>query len=102
MPLHYEFEYEVESVFNLLTDPDFLVDGSPIAVTLPLQDAAFESDRFFPFFEGLLPEGWYKDIVCRTLKIDPDDAFGLLIRACRDCIGAVSVEEEPQEGHGKR
>jgi hypothetical protein len=26
MPLNYEFEHDVESVFNLLTDPDFLVD----------------------------------------------------------------------------
>jgi hypothetical protein len=26
MPIHYEFEYDVESVFDLLTDPDFLVD----------------------------------------------------------------------------
>lgn len=26
MPIHYEFEHDVESVFNLLTDPEFLVD----------------------------------------------------------------------------
>jgi hypothetical protein len=26
MPISYEFEYEVESVISLLTDPDFLVD----------------------------------------------------------------------------
>lgn len=26
MPVHYEFEHDVESVFNLLSDPDFLVD----------------------------------------------------------------------------
>ena len=26
MPMHYEFAYDVDSVFNLLTDPQFLVD----------------------------------------------------------------------------
>ncbi|MEI6781456.1 MAG: HipA N-terminal domain-containing protein [Verrucomicrobiota bacterium] len=46
----------------------------------------------FPFFKGLLPEGWFREIVCQTLKIDPKDDFGLLIKACGDCIGAVWIQ----------
>jgi serine/threonine-protein kinase HipA len=84
---------ETESGFRFSYDPEFLKSGRSIAVSLPLQPEPFESDRLFPFFEGLLPEGWYKSIVCRTIKIDEEDSFGLLIRACGDCIGAVSVEE---------
>jgi serine/threonine-protein kinase HipA len=84
---------ETESGFRFTYDPEFLASGQPIAVSFPLQPEPFESDRLFPFFEGLLPEGWYKNIVCRTIKIDEEDSFGLLIRACGDCIGAVSVEE---------
>jgi serine/threonine-protein kinase HipA len=39
-----------------------------------------------------LPEGWYREVVCQTLKIDPKDDFGLLVKACGDCIGAVSIK----------
>jgi len=46
----------------------------------------------FPFFKGLLPEGWYREVVCQTLKIDPKDEFGLLVKACGDCIGAVWIK----------
>lgn len=85
---------ETESGYRFTYDPAFVNSGHAIAVTLPLQPAPFETVRLFPFFEGLLPEGWYKEIVCRTIKIDEDDSFGLLIRACKDCIGAVSIEGE--------
>ncbi len=84
---------ETESGFRFSYDPAFLESNQSIAVSLPLQAEPFESNALFPFFEGLLPEGWYKSIVCRTIKIDEEDSFGLLIRACSDCIGAVSVEE---------
>ncbi len=68
--------------------------GAPWSA-FPLQALPFDSVHLFPFFEGLLPEGWYKEIVCRTIKIDEDDSFGLLIRACKDCVGAVSIEQDP-------
>ena len=88
---------ETEAGFRFTYDPGFVSSGQAVSVTLPLQLEPFESDRLFPFFEGLLPEGWYKAIVCRTLKIDEEDSFGLLIRACGDCVGAVSIEELPYE-----
>jgi serine/threonine-protein kinase HipA len=84
---------ETENGYRFTYDSSFLDHGKPIAVAFPLQEKPFESEGLFPFFQGLLPEGWYRDIVCRTLKIDKDDLFGLLIRACKDCIGAVWVEE---------
>lgn len=85
---------ETESGYRFTYDPDFIGAGHSIAVSFPLQAAPFESLRLFPFFEGLLPEGWYKEIVCRTIKIDEEDNFGLLIRACKDCVGAVSIAGE--------
>jgi serine/threonine-protein kinase HipA len=86
---------ETEEGYRFTYDPDFAESGRAIAVSFPLQTSPFESVRLFPFFEGLLPEGWYKEIVCRTIKIDEDDSFGLLIRACQDCVGAVSMAQEP-------
>jgi serine/threonine-protein kinase HipA len=72
-------------------DPDYLAVGPAISLTLPLQPEPFESSSLFPFFAGLIPEGWYLRIVATTLHVDENDAFGLLMRACGDCIGAVSV-----------
>ena len=81
------------SSFRFTYDPDFLSQDSPIASSFPLREEPFESDALFPFFQGLLPEGWFREIVCRKLSIDPGDDFGLLLRACGDCIGAVWIVE---------
>ena len=72
-------------------DSDYLVIGKTIGVAFPLRREPYESSALFPFFKGLLPEGWFREIVCQTLKIDPRDDFGLLIKACGDCIGAVWI-----------
>jgi serine/threonine-protein kinase HipA len=31
------------------------------------------------------------DLTSRTLKIDPENAFDILVATCGDCIGAVEV-----------
>lgn len=66
-------------------------DASPISLTLPLQSESFVSKTMFPFFDGLIPEGWLLDIARKTWKIDPRDRMSLLLACCKDCIGAVSV-----------
>lgn len=66
-------------------------DAASVSLTLPLTAKPYNSKTLFPFFLGLLPEGWLLDITCRTFKIDPDNSFDLLLSTCRDCIGAVSV-----------
>jgi len=78
----YEFKY----------DKVFLKNGIPVSISLPLREEAYTSERLFPFFIGLLPEGWYLDIVAATQKVDRDDAFGLLLSTTHvDTIGAVTV-----------
>ena len=62
-----------------------------ISLSLPLQGEPYEDKRLFPFFDGLIPEGWLLDIAEQTWKLDPRDRMGLLLACCRDCIGAVSV-----------
>ena len=79
--------------YRFTYDETYLTDGEPISLTLPLQAKAFESSELFPFFAGLVPEGWYLKIVSRMLKVDKSDTFGLLGKTCGDCIGAVSVRE---------
>jgi serine/threonine-protein kinase HipA len=65
----------------------------PVSLTLPVQEAPFTAKVLFPFFDGLIPEGWLLDIAEKNWKLNPRDRMGLLLACCRDCIGAVSVEE---------
>lgn len=67
------------------------VGALPISVTLPLREAPYESRGLHPFFENLLPEGWLLELSTAKLKISKDDAFGLLLATCADCVGAVEV-----------
>jgi serine/threonine-protein kinase HipA len=76
-----------------------LADAEAISLTLPLTDKPYTSEKLFPFFIGLLPEGWFLDISCRTLKIDPKNKFDLLLATCGECIGAVTVRPA-DEGEG--
>lgn len=73
-------------------DKDFLKKDMPISLSLPLKDKPYESKELFSFFRGLLPEGWYLDIVTATQKIDRGDLFGLLLCTTNvDTVGAVTV-----------
>ncbi len=84
--------------YRFIYDPTYLADGPAISLTLPLQAEPFESSVLFPFFAGLVPEGWYLRIVAPTIKVDETDTFGLLLHTCGDCIGAVSLRPvQPEE-----
>ncbi|WP_020596572.1 HipA N-terminal domain-containing protein [Spirosoma panaciterrae] len=66
-------------------------EAQPISLTMPLRSEAYQSTILFPFFDGLIPEGWLLDIAQDNWKIQSNDRFGLLLACCRDCIGAVSI-----------
>ena len=84
---------ETGTGYRFAYDESYLKDGKPVSLSLPLQATPFESTELFPFFAGLIPEGWYLRIVSPTIKVDEHDTFGLLIKTCGDCVGAVSVQE---------
>lgn len=84
-----------EGGYRFVYEPTYLDLGPAISLTLPLQAAPFESRELFPFFAGLVPEGWYLRIVASTIKVDETDTFGLLMKTCEDCIGAVSIRSLP-------
>ncbi len=74
-------------------DGEWLANQSavPVSLTLPLTDKPYTTEGLHPFFENLLPEGWLLDLTTTALKISKDDAFGLLMATCADCIGAVEI-----------
>ncbi len=84
----YIFEYNKE----------FLKKNTPISISLPLREEPYASKELFSFFKGLLPEGWYLDIVSATQKVDREDLFGLLLCTTNlDTIGAVTVRKMGEE-----
>lgn len=85
---------EEDTGYRFVYDNDYLQhpDAIPVSLTMPLSQKEYESNVLFPFFDGLIPEGWLLDISVQNWKLDPRDRMGLLMTCCRDCIGAVSVE----------
>jgi len=71
-----------------------------ITFTMPVTDEPYIERRLFPFFEGLIPEGWLLDIAYKNWKINKNDRMGLLLACCQNCIGAVSVVPIPED-HGE-
>ena len=65
-----------------------------ISLTLPKRKEPYTSKVLFPFFDGLIPEGWLLDIAVNHWKVKANDRFVLLLATCRDTIGAVTVEPE--------
>ena len=85
----YEFRYTKE-----------YVDRYPeqfLTFTMPVNNQHYKDNRLFPFFEGLIPEGWLLDIATKNWKLNPNDRMGLLLACCQNCIGAVSVIPITQE-----
>ena len=66
-------------------------NAEPVSLTLPLTDNPYHSNVLFPFFDGLIPEGWLLDVALRNTDISYLDRMSLLLLCCKDCIGAVSV-----------
>lgn len=68
-----------------------------LTFTMPVSPKPYTDKRLFPFFEGLIPEGWLLDIASKNWKINQNDRMGLLLACCQNCIGAVSVQPILQE-----
>lgn len=89
----YEFRYLPEYLS--------LESAKAVSLTLPLRKEAYTSPVLFPFFDGLIPEGWLLDMALRNTDISILDRMSLLLTCCKDCIGAVSVIpiKEKEESH---
>ena len=83
----YWFKYTDEYV----KDP---VHG-PVSQTLPIEGKIYNDKKsMIAFFDGLIPEGWLLDIALDNWKINEKDRMKLLLTVCKDCIGAISIENE--------
>lgn len=80
----YTFQYDAHYIKN---NPNQFITFS-----MPVINTTYRDNRLFPFFEGLIPEGWLLDIASKNWKINQNDKMGLLLACCQNCIGAVSVQ----------
>ena len=87
---------ETDEGYSFSYTSDYLSrdDSGAVSLTLPLTEQTYTSKTLFPFFDGIIPEGWLLDAVSRNWKIDPKDRFGILLVACKDSIGNVSIKEK--------
>lgn len=79
----YVFQYEEDYVEHH--------ENQFLNFTMPVRKEPYQDNRLFPFFEGLIPEGWLLEIASKNWKLNPNDRMGLLLVCCQNCIGAVSV-----------
>src|SRR5437868_4741517 len=79
----YSFQYNAEYLAN--------EKNNPVSLTLPKREEIYIANTLFPFFDGLIPEGWLMDIGIKNWKLNTKDRMGLLLHLCTDCIGNVSV-----------
>ncbi|HMP74590.1 MAG TPA: HipA N-terminal domain-containing protein [Kiritimatiellia bacterium] len=91
---------ETDEGYTFVYTPEYAVNPKnlPISRLLPLRIEPYCDKRLFPFFDGLIPEGWLLAIAEKTWKLDPRDRMGLLLATCGDCIGAVSVAPVEEAG----
>lgn len=80
-----EYEFKYDDTY-IKTFPDAFV-----CFTMPVRKNPYRSKTLFPFFDGLIPEGWLLNIASESWKINKNDRMGLLLACCQNAIGAVSV-----------
>ena len=86
---------ETDSGYTFSYDRAYMLraDATAVSLTLPLREEVYSSSTLFSFFDGLIPEGWLLNVISRNWKLRPTDRFGLLLKACKDPIGNVSIME---------
>lgn len=67
--------------------------GPGISRTMPVNRKIYDFDRFPPFFDGLLPEGFQLEGLLKIKKFDKKDLFSQLLAVGEEMVGAVTVKE---------
>lgn len=87
---------EDESGFGFRYLDSYLdTDGAEaISLTLPLQEEEYRDTVLFPFFDGLIPEGWLLNIAENSWKINQPRPYVAIARllqglhwGCKHCSG---------------
>lgn len=79
--------------YEFVYDEQYVQSQTALFITfqMPVRSAPYRSKSLFPFFDGLIPEGWLLNIASESWRINKKDRMGLLLACCQHTIGAVSV-----------
>ncbi|MEO8665177.1 MAG: HipA N-terminal domain-containing protein [Ignavibacteria bacterium] len=89
---------EDEEGFKFTYDDEYILSqGEPVSLTMPIRVKAYNSKTMFPFFDGLIPEGWLLNIAEKNWKVNSKDRMGLLLSVCKETIGSVSIVKEEEK-----
>lgn len=77
---------EDEDGYTFQYDTEFLQSdvAEAVSLTLPLTEKAYHDKVLFPFFDGLIPEGWLLDIAEKNWK-------KMHVTECHCCWRAVKT-----------
>jgi serine/threonine-protein kinase HipA len=68
-------------------------NGLEISRTMPVSQKVYKFNKFPPFFDGLLPEGFQLEGLLKIRKIDRADYFSQLMAIGEDMVGVVTIKE---------
>ncbi|HMB39599.1 MAG TPA: type II toxin-antitoxin system HipA family toxin [Wenzhouxiangellaceae bacterium] len=82
-------------------DPEWLADDRraiPVSLSLPLREERYSGAVVSAYFDNLLPDNnEIRRIVAERVGANGTDAFGLLERIGRDCVGALQLVPAGEE-----
>lgn len=79
----YIFQYDKEYCVHF---PDQF-----LTFQIPVRSYPYHSVSMFPFFDGLITEGWLLTIATESFKLNQKNRMGLSLECCQNSIGEVSV-----------
>lgn len=94
------FLYDEKIGYLKQTDNSFIFEylpdyqGVPLSLSFPASQRIFNSNRLFPYFASLAPEGWLRSRFSDLQQIDEQDLFGMLIQNGKNLLGAVRLTLE--------
>jgi serine/threonine-protein kinase HipA len=69
----------------------------PVSMSFPKNVHKFTPEATGNFFEGLLPEGFTRRFIAKTLHADSSDYIAILRELGGECIGAIKIVDETRE-----
>lgn len=89
-----EFHYEPEWINRRIS--------LPISRSMPVREQPYIGEIVFNYFDNLLPDNQsIRQIVARKTQADSTDAFDILSKIGRDCVGALQLLPEGVEPDGR-
>ena len=86
-----------DAVFSYDEEYSSNSEQRPISMNFPKEKKFFTPLATRNFFEGLLPEGFTRRFIAKTLRADNADYIAILRELGSECIGAIKIVDETRD-----